>query len=69
MKRLATDILLGIEFLLENDSIINIKEGYVSLDGRQYELYKNLSIDNGINKVLCDETRTLSCKTDDQRII
>lgn len=33
-----TDVLLGIDFLMKNDAIINIKDGIIVLDGKEYEI-------------------------------
>ncbi|KAG0420373.1 hypothetical protein EQH57_0174 [Dictyocoela roeselum] len=30
--------ILGMRFLIENEAIINLKEGYIALDGAEYEI-------------------------------
>lgn len=40
----AAKIILGMQFLQENDAIINIKESYISLDNIEYEIELNNNI-------------------------
>ncbi|KAG0435975.1 hypothetical protein DMUE_4448 [Dictyocoela muelleri] len=56
----SENLILGMQFLQENDAIINLKENYINLDSKEYEL-----IDRGTNldeyeKVITDKTKYLA---------
>lgn len=38
MPQLSTDVVLGVSFLQDNEAIINFKEGFLTLDGKHYEI-------------------------------
>ncbi|KAG0420565.1 Transposon Tf2-6 polyprotein [Dictyocoela roeselum] len=39
----SNNIILGMKFLRENDAIINLKDNYINLDNREYEIGKERS--------------------------
>ncbi|KAG0434519.1 Retrovirus-related Pol polyprotein from transposon 17.6 [Dictyocoela muelleri] len=51
--------ILGMRFLIENEAVINLKEGYISLDGSEYEIDVGI-VENRIDNEIVAETKTYS---------
>ncbi|KAG0420252.1 Retrovirus-related Pol polyprotein from transposon [Dictyocoela roeselum] len=47
-----TDMILGMDFLLSNDAIINLNDYTVSIDGKFYELKHPDNIDDGLKELV-----------------
>jgi hypothetical protein len=41
MSKLTTDIVLGMAFMLDNEAVIDLKEGILTLDGKHFEILEN----------------------------
>lgn len=61
MDSLTTDIILGMEFLENNNAIIDLKDGIITIDGRQYELEKEKHKFDSNDQILCEKTKVLVC--------
>lgn len=47
--------ILGMRFLAENDAIINLKEGFISLDGFEYEIELG-KIENNLDQEIIEKS-------------
>lgn len=63
MPNLTTDVFLGLEFLSENDAVINFEEGLITLDGKQYEIPTITDECFKIENFISDKTRVLTVTT------
>jgi hypothetical protein len=61
LPELATEILLGMSFLVNNEAIINLKEDIFTLDGKQYEIETTTSNKNNLNQKLTEKTKIYKC--------
>jgi hypothetical protein len=64
LKNLATEVILGIEFLERNNTIIDLKEGVITIYGKQYELEGITPTSNAYERTLTEKTKIFSCKTE-----
>eukprot|EP00477_Mikrocytos_mackini_P001864 GAHX01002022.1.p1 GENE.GAHX01002022.1~~GAHX01002022.1.p1 ORF type:complete len:603 (-),score=94.42 GAHX01002022.1:1109-2917(-) len=55
-----TEIILGLDFLQNNDAIINLKDSTLSLDGKFYELPKAETNLHAIDNTIIDKTQILT---------
>ncbi|KAG0435068.1 hypothetical protein DMUE_4905 [Dictyocoela muelleri] len=64
LHKMTTDIIFGMDFLLSNDSIINLNDGTICIDGKFYELdrkndveheIKDLALKTKINSIIESE--------------
>jgi predicted aspartyl protease len=58
---LAAEMILGTDFLEMNNAIIDFKESVLTIDGRQYELERNLHSLDKHDKILADKTTIFAC--------
>ncbi|KAG0434941.1 hypothetical protein DMUE_4964, partial [Dictyocoela muelleri] len=61
-------IILGMRFLLENDAIINLREGFIVLDGCEYEINGIENKTNLIEKEIMQKTKTFTLSKLDDKI-
>ncbi|KAG0441617.1 Retrovirus-related Pol polyprotein from transposon 17.6 [Dictyocoela muelleri] len=62
-------LILGMRFLMENDAIINIKDGFVRLDGYEYELKQSSMINNHCDDKILNKTKICSIKDEIKHLI
>jgi hypothetical protein len=63
MQNLTTDIILGLAFLFDNESIIDMKEGILTIDGKHYE-FPTYSDQSYIHeKFIADKTKIMLVKS------
>ncbi|KAG0438524.1 Retrovirus-related Pol polyprotein from transposon opus [Dictyocoela muelleri] len=53
-------IILGMRFLLENEAVINLREGFLNLDGCEYEISGCSEYKNKLEMSIMEKTRTFS---------
>ncbi|KAG0420428.1 Retrovirus-related Pol polyprotein from transposon [Dictyocoela roeselum] len=61
-------IILGMQFLQDNDSIINIRDNYISLDGKEYELEINDKISDSSEKAILDKSKIFTLKRPEEKL-
>lgn len=62
MKNLSTDIILGMQFLENNNTIIDLNDRIIVIDGRQYKLENRSQKFDDKDRLLCDKTKIITCK-------
>ncbi|MGL5707545.1 MAG: reverse transcriptase domain-containing protein [Aeromonas sp.] len=58
----APTILLGMLFLRNNEAIINLKDGILTLDGKQHELNEDNDARENTDNTLMEKTKIYNCK-------
>ncbi|KAG0435206.1 hypothetical protein DMUE_4835 [Dictyocoela muelleri] len=61
-------IILGMRFLLENEAIINLREGFVNLDGFEYEVSTKNHEANLYEQALIKKSKTFSLSEQEDKI-
>lgn len=62
-------IILGMRFLLENDAILNLKEGLVNLDDIEYDISRKTHTNNQFDTEITNKTKIFAVKDDIKNII
>ncbi|KAG0429822.1 hypothetical protein DMUE_5715, partial [Dictyocoela muelleri] len=61
-------IILGMRFLLENESIINLREGFINLDGFEYEVSTRNHEENYYEQALIKKSKTFTLSEQEDKI-
>lgn len=62
LKTSATEVLLGMSFLMTNDAVINLKEGILILDGKKYEIILRNNLEAMIDRQIINKSKIFQCE-------
>ncbi|KAG0435937.1 Retrovirus-related Pol polyprotein from transposon opus [Dictyocoela muelleri] len=62
-------LILGMRFLTENDAVINLKEGTLTLDGFEYEICQSSLTNNQYDNAIITKSKICSVKDDIKNLI
>lgn len=60
IQPLAADIILGMEFLLDNNVIIDVKNKYIIIDGNEYDTESDINDLHAYDKEIMNKTKILT---------
>jgi hypothetical protein len=64
LKNLTTDIILGMDFMLLNDVVINMKEKIISINNKHYEILEHDNTYYENERFLADKTSVMNINTE-----
>ncbi|KAG0420286.1 Retrovirus-related Pol polyprotein from transposon 17.6, partial [Dictyocoela roeselum] len=62
-------IILGMKFLIDNEAILNLKEGIMNLDGKEYEIETNSTPLNVSDTKIISKTKIFATKTEERDLM
>ncbi|KAG0438393.1 hypothetical protein DMUE_3117 [Dictyocoela muelleri] len=68
LNGLTNDILLGMEFILKNKVVLDMKNYTINIDGSEYEIDHDENIMNENDEILLEKTKIYQINDDEKKL-
>jgi hypothetical protein len=67
MPKLSTHIVLGMDFMLSNEVVIDLKENILTVDGKNFEILENTSMNKDQERFISEKTNMMNIETSKEK--